>query len=243
MGKYVYLLVVCGMVFLCGGASAAEKKTLQEASAVKLEAKVPADHETSPYMLNLLMVEAREDLDEVPNAGTISYLKGQYEIKKYKFKNLIPRVKNEGFYKVSLKEEVQEKLPLDLAGVGPFYLAKIEKEYYLLTPQNFETIFGDLRNEEEALNYLVDYESLFVSPVVCVVTQEVEKGLKKAKRTPPRLSKAVKKGEGYEASLIVYSIIRVDGFFEKKVELTPEGKVTTSEEPRLIQKFGEGINY
>lgn len=219
------------------------KKELADPSAVKLEAKVPADHLDSPMMLNLLMVEAREDMDEVPNEGTIVYLKGQFEMKKHKFKNLLPRVKISDFYKVSLKAEVQKNLPLDLAGLGPFYLAKVSKDYYLLTPKNFETIFGDLRDEEEALNYLAEYENLFVSPVVCVVTPETEKGLQKAKRPPPRSSTVRRDGVDFKAQLIVYSIIQVDGFFEKEVKVTREGAVTSDQEPRLIQKISDGVSY
>ena len=43
--------------------------------------------------------------------------------------------------------------------------------------------------------------------------------------------------------MIIYSIIQVEGFFEKKVRLTPEGVVTVIEEPQLIQKIGDGITY
>lgn len=249
MGK-TGLGLLLSFIFIFGfslGADAASakkaKKELADPSAVKLEAKVPADHQDSPMMLNLLMVEAREDMDEVPNQGTIVYLKGQFEMKKHKFKNLLPRVKITDFYKVSLKAEAQKNLPLDLAGLGPFYLAKVSKEYYLLTPKNFETIFGDLRDEEEALNYLAEYENLFVSPVVCVVTSETEKGLRKAKRPPPRLSTVTRSGVDFKAQLIVYSIIQVDGYFEKEVKVTREGAVTVDEEPRLIQKIGDGVSY
>ena len=87
------------------------------------------------------------------------------------------------------------------------------------------------------------YENLFVSPVVCVATSGNEKALKKAKRNPPRLSSAIQTAQGFEATLIIYSIIQVEGFFEKKVLLTPEGAVTVIEEPKLIQKIGDGITY
>jgi len=249
MGKTVLGLLL-SFVFIFGFSFAAEaasakkaKKELADPSTVKLEAKVPEDHQESPMMLNLLMVEAREDMDEVPNQGTIVYLKGQFEMKKHKFKNLLPRVKITDFYKVSLKAEAQKNLPLDLAGLGPFYLAKISKEYYLLTPKNFETIFGDLRDEEEVLNYLAEYENLFVSPVVCVVTPETEKGLQKVKRPPPRSSSVSRSGVDFKAQLVVYSIIQVDGFFEKEVKVTREGAVTADEEPRLIQKISDGVSY
>jgi hypothetical protein len=244
LGLLRSFVFIFGFSFAADAASARKaKKELADPSTVKLEAKVPEDHQESPMMLNLLMVEAREDIDEVPNEGTIVYLKGQFEMKKHKFKNLLPRVKISDFYKVSLKAEAQRNLPLDLAGLGPFYLAKISKEYYLLTPKNFETIFGDLRDEEEALNYLAEYENLFVSPVVCVVTSETEKGLQKAKRPPPRLSTVTRSGVDFKAQLIVYSIIQVDGFFEKEVKVTREGAVTADEEPRLIQKISDGVSY
>lgn len=239
----VGLIFIFGFSFMASAAPKKPKKVVVDASAVKLEAKIPEGHETSPMMLNLLMVEAREDMDEVPNEGTIVYLKGQFEMKKHKFKNLLPRVKISDFYKVSLKAEVQKNLPLDLAGLGPFYLAKVSKDYYLLTPKNFETIFGDLRDEEEALNYLAEYENLFVSPVVCVVTPETEKGLQKAKRPPPRSSTVRRDGVDFKAQLIVYSIIQVDGFFEKEVKVTREGAVTSDQEPRLIQKISDGVSY
>ncbi len=244
LGLLLSFVFIFGFSFAADAASARKaKKELADPSTVKLEAKVPEDHQESPMMLNLLMVEAREDIDEVPNEGTIVYLKGQFEMKKHKFKNLLPRVKISDFYKVSLKAEAQRNLPLDLAGLGPFYLAKISKEYYLLTPKNFETIFGDLRDEEEALNYLAEYENLFVSPVVCVVTSETVKGLQQAKRPPPRLSTGTRSGVDFKAQLIVYSIIQVDGFFEKEVKVTREGAVTADEEPRLIQKISDGVSY
>lgn len=241
LGLLLSSIFIFGFSLAADAASA--KKELADPSTVKLEAKVPEDHQESPMMLNLLMVEAREDMDEVPNEGTIVYLKGQFEMKKHKFKNLLPRVKIGDFYKVSLKAETQKNLPLDLAGLGPFYLAKVSKDYYLLTPKNFETIFGDLRDEEEALNYLAEYENLFVSPIVCVVTPETEKGLRKVKRPPPRSSTVSRSGVDFKAQLIVYSIIQVDGFFEKEVKVTREGTVTADQEPRLIQKIGEGVSY
>ena len=239
----VGLIFIFGFSFMASAAPKKPKKVVVDASAVKLEAKIPEGHETSPMMLNLLMVEAREELDEVPNEGTILYLKGQFEMKKHKFKTLQPRVKINDFHKVSLKAEAQKNLPLDLAGLGPFYLARVSKEYYLLTPKNFETIFGDLRDEEEALDYLAEYENLFVSPVVCVVTTETAKGLKKAKRPPPRLSEVQRSGLDFEELLVIYSVIQIDGYFEKRVQLTRDGSVRMESEPRLIQKLGDGISY
>ncbi len=244
--KTVWLLVIVilgGWLFTSSG-WAADKKEMIEFTEGLLEAEVPSDHLTSPYMLNLLMVEARDDMLDVPNENTIIYLKGSYEIKKYKFKDLIPRVEIDNFYRVSLKENVQKNLPIDLAGLGPFYLAEKKDKYYLLTPKNFAKIFGGIRSEEEALNYLASYENLFVSPVVYVATPETERSLKKIERKPPRLSQAVKTAEGFDVVMVIYAVIRVDGFFEKKVSLTPEGVVTPSEEkPRMILKFGEGITY
>ena len=244
MRKLFYILTACIAMGYCSlGYSASAKKAQLEDSAVKLEAKVPKDHETSPYMLNLLLLEVSDDMDEIPNESTVISLKKKYEIKKHKFSNLIPRVKNEGFYQVSLKDDERGNLPLDMAGLGPFYLVKKNKEYYLITPKNYATLFGGIRNTEEALNYLAAYENLFVSPVVCVAIDSNEKALKKAKRNPPRLSGAIQTAQGFEATLIVYSIIQVEGFFEKKVQLTPEGEVTVIEEPKLIQKIGDGITY
>lgn len=235
------MLALC---FVCGSVQAVEKKTLADASTISLEAKVPQDHETSPYMLNLLMVEARDDMDAVPNEATIISLKGQFEIKKYKFKKLIPRVKVDNFYTVSLNKEAQKDLPIDLAGAGPFYLAKIKTDYYLLTPKNFMTIFGNLRNTTEALDYLLEYEKLFVSPVVLVVTNSTEKSLKKSGRIPPRLTQVTATKDGYSASMIIYSVMQVEGFFEKKVSLTKEGVVKIdTDSTRLIQKIGDGIKY
>ena len=244
MRKLFYILTACIAMGYCGmGYAASAKKTQLEDSAVKLEAKVPKDHETSPYMLNLLLLEVSDDMDEIPNEGTVISLKKKYEIKKHKFSNLIPRVKTDGFFQVSLKDDERGNLPLDMAGLGPFYLTKKDGDYYLITPKNYATLFGGIRNTEEALNYLAAYENLFVSPVVCVATSGNEKALKKAKRTPPRLSSAIQTAQGFEATLIIYSIIQVEGFFEKKVLLTPEGAVTVIEEPKLIQKIGDGITY
>lgn len=242
--RYKLALWILALCFICGSVHAVEKKSLVDASTISLEAKVPPNHETSPYMLNLLMVEARDDMEDVPNAATIVSLKGQYEIKKHKFQDLIPRVKIDNFYTVSLKKEAQQDLPIDLAGAGPFYLAKVKDDYYLLTPKNFETIFGNLRNTSEALDYLVEYEKIFVSPVVLVATKDTEKSLKKSGRTPPRLSQVTSTQDGYSATMIIYSVMQVEGFFEKKVTLTKEGKVTIDiESTRLIQRIGEGIKY
>ncbi len=76
-----------------------------------------------------------------------------------------------------------------------------------------------------------------------MVTSETEKGLQKAKRPPPRLSTVTRSGVDFKAQLIVYSIIQVDGYFEKEVKVTREGAVTVDEEPRLIQKIGDGVSY
>lgn len=225
----------------------AAKKEIRNVSdpSIKWEAKVPKNHETSPYMLNLLMYEVREDMEELPNADTIVALKGKYDIKKYKFKKLLPRVKIDTFYEVALNPEYGEDLPIDMAGIGPFYLFKVDDVYHLLTPNNYQAIFGNIRTADEAMDYLVEYERIFVSPVVCIANKETEKSLKKAGRIPPRLSNIAKKEDGsYEATLVVYSVMRIDGFFEKKVQLSQDGKVTPDENPpRLIQKVGEGIKY
>jgi len=212
----------------------------EEDKAPHWNAKVPRDHETSPIMLNLLMAEALQS-NQIPNSEVITMLKGYYEIKKHKFKKLKTNIKIDGIFKVSLKKDSTLRVPLDLAGSGPFYLLRDSGEYYLITPENFTKLFANYRNEKEAMNYLEVYENLFVDPLISFVTEENQKTLKKAKRNPPKISKIIQTADGYEADIVIYSVLYLEVFYEKKVILDKSGKVTITQEPKIIEKIVTGI--
>lgn len=197
------------------------------------EAKIPPGAETDPIALNISSGEKN-----IPNRDTVESIRDKYVIAPHSFSALRPKVVNSGIF------EVKAPVPPDMAGTGPFYLVKIETNYYALTKRNFARLFGPIEKKSEVLPYLRVYEYLFGNKFAEIVTEDIAKKLSKkgapeapkpgqsnqppleVNRTPPKLTQVTKVKDGFRVTLITYSAYHIEAFYEKVVYIGRDGIVT-----------------
>jgi hypothetical protein len=206
--------------------------------SIGFEAPVTMGHELDPVLLNRLYGRK-----EVPNQNVVESLKGSYEMKSFSFPDLKVRNSNLKIYIVALKEKLDQRVPPDMAGTGPFYLVKSEGQFFVLTTNNFAKVYSPLEKPSQVVPYLQAYENQFIDPFCRLVHEDNKKEFLKLKRTPPSLTQVSEQANGYTVKMIIYVGVHIEAFFEKTVTVTKDGQVKLLDGPKLLQKLGDGVFF
>ncbi len=206
--------------------------------APKLEAKIPPGSEADPVALNIAF-----GVKDIPNRDIVERLKGAYEIRPHSFARLAPKATNDGVFRASVKKGSGHWVPPDMGGTGPFYLVKAGTNYYALTERNFAKLFGPIERSSEVLTYLEFHEALFGNPFAHIVTEDTAKQEREGKREPPKLTEVKELKDGFRVTLVSYTMVHIEAYFEKTLSVGRDGVVKVEKPARLLKKVGEGIVF
>jgi len=238
LARAVYRLsnwLLAGLFFIISTLPFASALAADAPKTVVWEAPMAPGKELDPVALNLALGRT-----EVPNQGVLETMRSYYEAKKYSFHKIKPKAPHDAIYQVALKEDSTQRVPPDMAGIGPFFLIKSGDRYYALTTNNFARLFAPLDKAAQVMPYLEYYEALYVDPFCKLVQADMEKEFTKAGRTPPSVSTVIELADGYNVRLIIYVGVHIEAFFEKTVHVARDGTVKLLEPPKMLQKLGEG---
>ncbi len=206
--------------------------------APKWEAKIPPGSEADPVALNIAF-----GVKDIPNRDMVESLKGAYEIQPHTFAGLVPKATNDGVFRARVKKGSDRWVPPDMGGTGPFYLVKAGTNYYALTERNFAKLFGPIERNSEVLPYLETHEALFGNPFAHIVTEDTEKQERVGKRKAPKLTEFKELRDGFRVTLVSFTMVHIEAYFEKTVHLGRDGLVKVEKPLRLLKKVGEGIVF
>jgi len=209
-----------------------------EGEAPKWEAKLPPGAEADPVALNIA-----RGVKDIPNRDVVEGLKGAYEIQPHRFARLAPKATNDGIFQASVKKGSGFWIPPDMGGTGPFYLVKAGSNYYALTERNFAGLFGPIERKSEVLPYLEVHEALFGNRFAQIVTEDTEKQEGEGKRKPPKITKIKELKDGFRVTLVTYTMVHIEAYFEKTVRVGRDGVVKVEKPERILKQVGEGILF
>jgi len=202
------------------------------------EARIPPGAETDPVALNIAY-----GVKDIPNRDAVETLKGAYHLQPHRFDKLAPKTATDGLYQADIKEESGHWMPPDMGGIGPFYLVKVGTNYHALTERNFATLFGPVEKKSEVLPYLEVYQALFFNRFAGIVTTDTEEQAGEKKPKPPKLTEVVELKDGFRVTLVTYTIVHIEAYFEKTLHLGRDGIVNVERPGRILKEIGEGILF
>lgn len=194
------------------------------------EAKIPPDAETDPIALNLAF-----GVKEIPNRDIVERLRGVYGIQPHSFSNLVAKVAGVEIHKVAVRRDSGKWAPPDMAGIGPFYLLRAGTNYFALTSSNFTRLFAPLTNKSEVLPYLAAREELYGNRFADIVTAGT-RGLPK----PPKRTEVTEVKDGFRVTLVTYTTVHIEAFFETTLHVGRDGVVTVEAPQTLLKMVGNG---
>ena len=223
--------------------AACAQTSVSRAEAQNWEAKVPPGAETDPIALNITFGKK-----DILNRSIVESLKNDYEIKPYAFAGLKPKAANDGIFEVSIKRGVEQKWRPDMGGIGPFYLVKAGTNYYAITRRNLAQLFSPIEKKSEVLSYLGVFQSLFGNKFAHIVTADADTEKEAhvnwpTKPKPPKFTEVTELKDGFRVTLVTYTHLHIEAFFEKTVHVGRDGVVNEEKPEQILKKIGDGIRF
>ena len=125
-----------------------------------------------------------------------------------------------------------------MAGTGPFYLLKEGTNYFALTQNNFARLFAPLTNKSEVLPYPAAHEMLYGNRFAECVTDETA-GLSDSPK-PPKLTKVTEVKDEFRVTLVTYTMVHIEAFFETTLHAGRDGVVKLEKPETVLKRIGNG---